>query len=268
MPTAFHPVTTLRTFEEAIEQIAYAVRVGDLTVGERLPPERILAATMEISRPTLREAVQLLVRAGVLRVDPGPAGGMFVIADTIPPELLQARVKLRITEVAAVLEARRVFEPQTAQLAGLFATETDFRRMRATIDAQLESLGARERLNQLDERFHLYIARATGNPTVVELMQTLLRKLAIAWDIGKRLPHDDEAGIAMHEHTLQALMSRDPQAIDTAMDEHLGLLEHLWEHETGRPRLRHRHLTYPTVSSIHYQKRDDIPQRSHHPKYT
>lgn len=251
MPAAFRPVTTLRTFEEAVEQIAYAVRVGDLTIGDRLPTERTLAATMEISRPTLREAVHLLVRAGVIRVDPGPSGGMYIISDSVPIELVQARVQLRISEVAAVLEARRAFEPQTAQLAGLFGTETDFRLMRSTIDAQLAALGNRERLNQFEERFHLYMARATGNPTMVEMTQTLLRKLAIAWDIGKRLPHDDETGIAVHRHTLRAIMSRDPQAIDHAMDIHLGLLEHLWEDETGRPRLRHRHHSESPIQTFH-----------------
>jgi GntR family transcriptional repressor for pyruvate dehydrogenase complex len=247
----FRPVTTLRTFEEAVEQIAYAVRVGDLAVGDRLPPERALAAAMEISRPTLREAVRLLVNAGVIRVEPGSTGGMFIISDTVPTELVQARVQLRISEVAAVLEARRAFEPQTAQLAGLFATERDFRRMRSTIDAQIEAIGDRDRLNQFEERFHLYMARATGNTTIVELTQTLLRKLAIAWDIGKRLPNDDEAGIALHDDTLRALMSRDPEEIDRAMDIHLSLLEHLWESETGRPRLRHRHLAPSPISTIH-----------------
>ena len=250
MPAEFRSVTTLRTFEEAVEQIAYAVRVGDLTVGDRLPPERTLAATMEISRPTLREAVRLLVRAGVIRVDPGPAGGMFIISDSVPIELVQARVRLRINEVATVLEARRAFEPQTAQLAGLFGTETDFRLMRSTIEGQLAALGDRERLNQYEERFHLYMARATGNPTIVEMTQALLRKLAIAWDIGKRLPHDDEAGIAVHQDTLRAIMSRDPDTIDHAMDIHLSLLEHLWEDETGRPRLRHRHLSESLTNSI------------------
>jgi DNA-binding FadR family transcriptional regulator len=76
-------------------------------------------------------------------------------------------VRLRISKVAAVLEAHRAFEPQTAQLASLFGTETEFRLLRSTIEAQLAALGNRERINQFEERFHLYMARATGNPTIV-----------------------------------------------------------------------------------------------------
>ena len=53
----FTPVQTRRTFEEAADQIAEKVRTGELRTGDRLPGERSLAAQMEISRPTLREAV-------------------------------------------------------------------------------------------------------------------------------------------------------------------------------------------------------------------
>ena len=50
----FRPVAGRRAFEEAVDQIADAVRVGDMRVGERLPSERELSAQMGISRPTLR----------------------------------------------------------------------------------------------------------------------------------------------------------------------------------------------------------------------
>ena len=254
MPAEFHAVRSLRTFEEAIEQIAYAVRVGDLAVGDRLPPERALATSMEISRPTLREAIHLLAHAGVLDVRPGPSGGTYVVSDSVPVELLQMRIRTHVNEVAAVLEARRALEPQVAQIARVYATQADYDRLQATIDGQWSALDNRERLIQLDERFHLCIARSTNNQVIVELMQALLGRLAIAWDIGKRLPKDDERGIKLHEETLRALKTRDADKVATAMDRHLALLEHLWEDETGRPRLRHasrtaqRRTTEPRVA--------------------
>ena len=88
-PDVFTPVRTRRTFEEAAEQIADKVRTGDLRVGDKLPGERALASQMQISRPTLREAVKVLVEAGLLEVRRGPGGGMFVATDVVGVELVR-----------------------------------------------------------------------------------------------------------------------------------------------------------------------------------
>ena len=72
MESGFVPVGPRRTFEGAVEQIAERIRLGELGEGDRLPSERELAAAMQISRPTVREAVRVLADAGVLSVRPGP----------------------------------------------------------------------------------------------------------------------------------------------------------------------------------------------------
>ena len=235
----FEPVRTRRTFEEAVEQIADAIRAGDLGKGDRLPSERDLVRMMQISRPTLREAIKLLVDAGVVRVRPGPAGGMFVKADLIPTDLLEERREIRVGQVASVLEARRLFEPRVAQLAALYATEADFDAMAETIELQRKAIKDRERSLQYDLRFHLLLARATRNPTVVTLMRSLLRELEIARDMAL---HDafgeSDLAIAIHERTLKAIKKGDEAEIDLAMDEHMRFLERIWEEESGRSRLR------------------------------
>lgn len=234
----FTPVKTRRTFEEAVEQIADAIRAGDLHAGDRLPSERVLAAQMAISRPTLREAIKVLADSGVIEVKAGPAGGMFVRSEVIPPKLLEERSKLRVSEVSGVLEARRLLEPRVAQLAALYATEEDFEAMRRTIELQREHANDRERFLQLDQRFHLRIARATRNATIVALMRFLLRQLEIARDMSLRDTHEPDWTIEIHERTLQAIMGGDPDEIDAAMDEHMSYLERMWEEESGRARLR------------------------------
>ncbi len=237
--TVFHPVRTRRTFEEAVEQIAEAIRAGDLKKGDRLPSERDLGAQMQISRPTLREAIKLLGDSGVIRVRPGPGGGMYVRSELIPVDLVAERRELRVNEVAAVLEARRLFEPRVAQLAALYATEDDFDGMERTIALQRESVADRERSLQLDLRFHLLMARATKNPTVVSLMRTLLRELAIARDMALHGPGDEaKLAVAIHERTLKAIKRGDEMGIDEAMEEHMRFLERIWEEESGRQRLR------------------------------
>src|SRR3954468_17304275 len=122
----FEPVRTRRTFEEAADQIAEKVRNGELRTGDKLPGERARAAQMEISRPTLREAIAVLVEAGLLTVRRGPGGGMFVATDVVPVELVRQRSSMRPGGVASVLEAPRLLEPRVAQLAAVRATEEDF----------------------------------------------------------------------------------------------------------------------------------------------
>src|SRR3954451_20314668 len=121
----FEPVRTRRTFEEAAEQIAHKVRTGELRVGDKLPGERSLAVQMEISRPTLREAVRVLVEAGLLEVRRGPGGGMFVASDVVQVGLVRQRSTMRLGEAAWVLAARRLLEPRVAQLAAVRAGEED-----------------------------------------------------------------------------------------------------------------------------------------------
>jgi DNA-binding FadR family transcriptional regulator len=244
METGFVPVGPRRTFEGAVEQIAERIRVGDVTAGDRLPSERELAAALQISRPTLREAVRVLADAGVLTVRPGSTGGIFVASDYVPLELLRSKSDLRLGEVAGVLEARRLIEPRVAQLAAVNAREDDFARLQQIIDAQKALLAAgdvlqhEDRFLQLDMQFHLRIARASGNSTIVSMMRTLLRRLEIARDIAMHEPPTAAWVIDVHERTLGAIRSADHARIEQVMDEHLAELEQAWERATDRVLVR------------------------------
>jgi GntR family transcriptional regulator, transcriptional repressor for pyruvate dehydrogenase complex len=236
----FTPVQTRRTFEEAADQIAEKVRTGELRTGDRLPGERTLAAQMEISRPTLREAVKVLVDAGVLEVRRGPGGGMYVATDVVPTDLVRHSASLRLAEIAAVLEARRMLEPRVAQLAAERATDEDFEALERSIEAMrvLVDGGWHPRLEdrflQLDVQFHLALARAAGNPTVETLMRLLFRQLEIARDMAMHVPLVPQWTIGIHERTLAALRSGEPDEVEAVMSEHLGQLERTYEGEPDR----------------------------------
>jgi GntR family transcriptional repressor for pyruvate dehydrogenase complex len=244
LESSFEPVATRRTFEEAVEQIAEKIKAGDLHSGDRLPSERDLAAQMRISRPTLREAIKTLTEAGVLEVRRGQSGGIFVASELIPRELLRSRQEIRFGEIAGVLEARRLLEPRVAQLAAVYATEDDFTAMAQTIERQRELAASDDFLShedlflQLDLKFHLALARATRNATIVGLMRTMLRQLEIARDMAMHAPLVPDWTIDIHERTLAAVRAADFALIDEVMDEHLAQLEQIWERETGRGLVR------------------------------
>jgi DNA-binding FadR family transcriptional regulator len=199
---------------------------------------------MRISRPTLREAVKALAEAGVLEVRRGQSGGIFVASELVPRELVKTTMQMRVGEVAGVLEARRLLEPRVAQLAAVHATEDDFAAMQATIESQRELAGQADFLRhedlflQLDMKFHLAMARATRNSTVVSLMGSLLKRLEIARDMAVHAPLVPDWVIQIHERTLAAIRAADFELIDQVMDEHLAQLEQIWERETGRGLVR------------------------------
>lgn len=233
----FAPVRTRRAFEDAVAQIADRIHSGALRTGDSLPSERALASQLGISRGTLREAVDVLMRAGVLDAKAG-VGGTYVCSDAVPTRLLAHGVEVRLSEVSHVLEARRLFEPRIAQLAAVFAEPDDFALLDRTIELQREYAHDPARQLSIDTRFHVLIARATRNPVAVDMMKELLARIEIVREMALRGPDDPQLAVAVHEKTLAALKARDPARIEAVMDEHLAFLEQRWAAHGGRLRLR------------------------------
>lgn len=120
----------------------------------------------------------------------------------------------------------------------MYAEEDDFEALRSTVEAQRSAIGNRDRFLQLDVRFHVEIAAATRNGTILAHMHSLHHQLQVAREYAIKDPHEPQSSIEIHERTLDAIMSRDPARIAAAMDEHLSYLEQIWEEMNRRPLLR------------------------------
>jgi GntR family transcriptional regulator, transcriptional repressor for pyruvate dehydrogenase complex len=229
---SFTPVRSARTFEAVVDQIADAIRIGEVARGDRLPAERALAERMGVSRPTLREAIGVLARAGVVEVLPGPAGGTFVISDVIPASLAEG-TESRLAAIPAVLQARRAFEPAVAQLAAVHGGKDDLAALERVVTAQRAVVNDWARITQLDNRFHHEMARATRNPVIVSMMTSLSRELEIARATRAANDGAAERAVSVNAETLEAIRSGDRERIEVVMDHHLSLLERAWE-DAGR----------------------------------
>jgi DNA-binding FadR family transcriptional regulator len=227
----FSPLGERGTTGAVVQRIASAIRSGHLAVGERLPSERALAAQLGVSRQTVRKAIRELVEAEILELRSGR--GAHVMSDVVPLTLPGAATgPPEVGEISGILEARRLFEPRVAVLAGFLMTDRDYAAMAEVID---EQRGADvETVRRLDLRFHLLIAQATHNPTVVALMQALLERLDVVRYIVPTAPGEAPETVRMHELTLEAIASRDHARIEATMDEHLRLMESAWESFSGR----------------------------------
>jgi DNA-binding FadR family transcriptional regulator len=219
-----------------IDQIVAAIRSGDIEQGDALPGERQLAARMEVSRRTVRDAIKALAEAGV--IDVRSSGGMTIASIWIPPELTQRAAELSAEAVYQALEARRTVEPRIAQLAAIRAADGDFASMRKAIELQREIKGDPLKMYQADSLFHRAMWRAAYNELLEKMMNILYEDLQSAFDMGERTPSDAEYAITLHEQTLAALISADRELVEQAMDEHLRYMEDISEEVFGRPRRR------------------------------
>jgi GntR family transcriptional repressor for pyruvate dehydrogenase complex len=237
MNAELEPIGARGTSGAALERISEAIRQGEFMPGDRLPSERVLAQQLQVSRQTVRKAIQALVEAGVVEVlsGQGARSGARVRSNFVPLDVDRATMPMpNVGDVADVLEARRMFEPRVAVLAGFLMTNEDYDRIAEVLELQ-RAATTLHGIRQLDIRFHLAIAQAAHNQTIVEVMHTMMRRLDIARHV-VTLDEADEAcaTIDIHERTLAALASRDQSRIEATMDEHLRMMEVAWERATGR----------------------------------
>jgi DNA-binding FadR family transcriptional regulator len=212
-------VENRRLYRQIADQIEGLIQAGEFAPGDRLPPERDLAAKLGVSRATVREAMIALELGGLVDIRIG--SGIYVAA-TRKAEAAKDDPGPGPFEL---IDARRAIESGTAALAAVNATGEE-------IDAIAENIAAM-RIEQKDQPnnwetdrlFHLNIARATHNAllarTVKELwdwregpMWTRLHATLYLADIHDRW-------LADHERVLAALRKRDPAAAAAAMEAHL-----------------------------------------------
>src|SRR5688572_26990810 len=163
----FEPVQTATTFEETVERLGTAIRLGLLAPGARLPPERDLADQLGIARSTLRQALTALTESGHLLALRGRGGGTFV-ADAPPmAEAESTRVALDGGHWREVLDHRVAVEVGAVVLAAERARPDDLARLQAHVDAMREQLHDFPAYRRTDVFFHLGIAESTRSARLV-----------------------------------------------------------------------------------------------------
>src|SRR5207247_3470360 len=119
-PSMWRPVRGGNAFEITVSRLAQAIRLGLVSAGERLPPERELADRLRVSRVTLRQAIGALREAGYLESRRGRSGGTFVVY-AVPPAADRSGAALLAREMGAelpdALDLRWVLESGAAALA-------------------------------------------------------------------------------------------------------------------------------------------------------
>jgi GntR family transcriptional repressor for pyruvate dehydrogenase complex len=162
----FEPVQPPTTFEETVERLGTAIKVGLLAAGSKLPPERELADELGISRSTLRQALTALVQSGHLMAARGRGGGTFV-ADAPPLTVGSGPDRNKMRDV---LDYRVAVETGAAMLAAERCEPEDLDRMRELVETMREGETDFDTYRRADIRFHIAMAEAAKSHRLVAAM--------------------------------------------------------------------------------------------------
>ncbi len=214
----FRPVRTGNAFEETVERLLQAIRLGVVGAGERLPSERELAERLGVSRVTLREAIRALSDAGYVESRRGRYGGTFV-HDTLPapPE---PGGKVDTVSLEDALSLRYVLETGAAEMAAARSlSPADRQHLTGTL---AEAAGADlDDYRRKDSRLHLAIAEVTASGSLTTAMADARSRVNQLLDRIPLLPPNLEHSNAQHEAIVDAILAGDAPAARRAMAEHI-----------------------------------------------
>jgi DNA-binding FadR family transcriptional regulator len=211
-----------RTVKDQIsDKLAYMIHSGLVQPGDELPSERELAATLGVSRETVRAAIGVLQARRMIEVSQGARTRVLGRGAMPLHESVGILGDLRHRSLKEVTEARAAVEVQVVWLAARRITPHQLARLQALVDEQRSMVADPVRFQISDQEFHQTLYRACGNDLLAGVVfdfygyaleyrrLALKRKDAIA------------QSVAEHQRIIDALRTRDPDAAVAAMRQHL-----------------------------------------------
>ena len=187
-------------------QLLDIIELQKLAPGDRLPPERQLAELLEVSRPSLREALHILQAQGLVQIKHGQ--GTFVQEPIVAQEL-RATMMSKTHGLNELFDAREVLEVPAAKWATEKATKEDIRLLRATLN-QIDNVTAihpidYDQLQLLDAKFHLTIVGIAGNRFINQTLNVLQDVMRMSMQTTLRVPGRSDISRSEHSEILAAI---------------------------------------------------------------
>jgi len=217
-PLPLQAVEPRRLYRQIAEQIAQLIASGEFLPGSRLPAERELAASLGVSRASVREAIISLEIGGLVEVRVGT--GIFVAATAVP----RGSAADEGPGPFELLDARKLVEGEIAALAAVSSQPSDIDALRQSVramEAGIRDFALRE---AIDREFHLLIAKATGNGSLELVVAGLWEQRAELWGRMQKHFHTPELALKTiedHDAIVGAIASRDAEGARAAMHRHL-----------------------------------------------
>jgi len=203
-------IEQLSLVDLAGSEVKKLIANGTIGPGERIL-EQSLSEQLGISRPPLREALRILAAQHILEQSPRRGYRVSVLSDD---------------DAAEIYSLRTVLEDFALRLLFARLEDVDFTPVQRTVDAMwaAAAIDDAEAVVQANVAFHLALVELAGHRRLVQQYATLMEQMQL--HMARNLTTEAATsgslreGCRRHEQLLEALQTRDPEAIRAAMDAH------------------------------------------------
>ncbi|MDR7482978.1 MAG: FCD domain-containing protein [Armatimonadota bacterium] len=259
MDLHLEPIQPVRLKKQAVRQIRRLIEEGTLRPGDRLPGERQLSARFQISRGTVREALQLLEAIGLLEIRQGE--GAFVRASVADADRLRLEwrdwVLRHRDRVREMLEVREGLEALAAELAAARRGSAGLAQMAAALDQMTAGSAGPDiaLLVDADLLFHDGLLRAAENGVLRDLATTLGRELVPERAAVFDTPGRPDRSVAEHREIYAAVRAGDAHSAAAAAREHIASVRrdierHVLDAKRREPRGDHHDRPAPGSQDV------------------
>ena len=210
---------------QVVNHIRSLIENGTLQPGDKIPPEREFARTLKISRASLRTGIGYLAAMGVMKIRHGV--GTFV-ADG-PPEFGKASLgtmgALHGFQTWQMFEARIILESDIAALAAERGKDEHYTALAEEVAEMFAAMDSPADFLIHDLLFHRIISKASGNPILAAVIETITSAL---YDKRRKTVErsiDMRESAEMHREIYRAIRARRPQEARKLMEEHLRMAQ-------------------------------------------
>lgn len=238
----FSPIRKKKIFDEVYDQLISLISSGKLGPGEQLPPERVLARELKVSRQSIREALKKAESKGLVTVRQGE--GTFVLSaasDWMETPLLAIMAE-EVERVYEFIDIRKLIEVWCARKAAEVATGKEFKKMEKALLQMDKLIDSREILGQSDIDFHIAIAEASHNTLMVHLMASIKKIFLFMFKISNftRPPGKNRILVKQHREIYEAIKKGNPDLAAQKMEDHLQFVESEWREDVRLQRNKKR----------------------------
>ncbi|HEY0920924.1 FadR/GntR family transcriptional regulator [Devosia sp.] len=215
------PARNVSVAEQVARRLLELIRSGNLRPGDQLPSEKDLATMMDVSQPSVREALRGLQILGIIRWERG--GHSFVssleVAEML--SLLQSLVPLNADNVETLYQARVFIDGGIGRMAAPRISDEAVGRLRKLVAVQATLADDPIGFRVSDLEFHQIILDACANPFLDRIANSLYGLGMEYRRVASETPGVITQSVRDHEAIVEALAAHDPDRTAAAMEQHM-----------------------------------------------